>query len=132
MLRVFTKNIGVSRDGEGPRFPAGKTANWPVQTWKGIATTLGVHINDFSRPLEDAVKDWANPLPEVHGHVDPGLGNIVVNDVASIDAAPKPPVEPIERKKRGRKPGKASAQAKLKKAVSKPPPVIPSKEGLIS
>jgi len=49
MERIFTKTVG--RDG---RFPAGHRADWPMTTWRQLASSVGESLDAFSVPIEAA------------------------------------------------------------------------------
>lgn len=52
MERVFTEDVSV--DGKGVRFPAGSMKDYPKNTWRGIETSIGKPLSEFTIAVEEA------------------------------------------------------------------------------
>jgi hypothetical protein len=57
MIRKFTKDVGGTA--EAPRYKVGDIKDFPIQTWRGLAESLGKRtknlvkaLSTFSEPLE--------------------------------------------------------------------------------
>jgi hypothetical protein len=47
MKRVFTKTVS-------PRYEAGQIHDWPMTTWNGVADSVRMALDTFTKPVTDS------------------------------------------------------------------------------